>query len=154
MAQVYPTRCYSFCCPYPWPDMGIIFKYLHSRVWLGWYLVKFNPLYKHRLTVTFFFEIHALTCTHAGARYEISWWCHQMKTFSALLALCERNPPVTGGFPSPRPVTRNFDVFFGLRLNKRLSKQSRQRRFETPSLSLWHHCNVLSEFNVCLTVSC
>ena len=24
----------------------------------------------------------------------VTWWRHQMKTFSALLALCERNPPV------------------------------------------------------------
>ena len=29
-----------------------------------------------------------------------------------------------GEFPAQRPVTRNFDVFFDLRLNKRLSKQS------------------------------
>ena len=31
---------------------------------------------------------------------------------SALLAICEGNPPVTGGFPSQRPVTLSFDVFF------------------------------------------
>ena len=30
----------------------------------------------------------------------------------------------TGEFPSQRPVTRSFGVFFDLRLNKRLSKQS------------------------------
>ena len=30
----------------------------------------------------------------------------------------------TGEFPARRPVTRSFDVFFDLRLNKRLSKQS------------------------------
>ena len=28
------------------------------------------------------------------------WWRHQMETFPLLLALCEGNPPVTGGFPS------------------------------------------------------
>ena len=33
-----------------------------------------------------------------------------MKTFSALLALCAGNSPVTGEFPSQRPVTRSFDV--------------------------------------------
>ena len=59
------------------------------------------------------------------------------ENISALLALCEENPLVTGGFPSQRPVTRSFDVSFDLRLNKRLSKQSRLRRFETPSHSLW-----------------
>ena len=51
--------------------------------------------------------------------FAIVWWRHQMETFSALLALCEGNPPVTGGFPSQKPVTRIFDVFFDLRLNKR-----------------------------------
>ena len=30
---------------------------------------------------------------------------------------------VSGEFPSQRPVTRSFDVFFDLRPNKRLSKQ-------------------------------
>ena len=48
-----------------------------------------------------------------------------------------RNSPVTGEFPSHRPVTRNFDVFFDQHLNKRLSKQSRRRWVETPSRSLW-----------------
>ena len=38
-------------------------------------------------------------------------WRHQMETFYASLALCERNPPVTGGFPSQRPVTRSFFCF-------------------------------------------
>ena len=69
------------------------------------------------------------------------WWRHQMGTFSALLVLCEGNPPITGGFPSQRPVARSFDIFFDLRLNKRLSKQSRHRCFETPSPSSWRHCN-------------
>ena len=70
------------------------------------------------------------------------WWRHQMETFSALLALCEGKPPVTGGFLSQRPVTHSFDVFFDLRLNKWLSKQWRDQLFETPSPSLWCHCNV------------
>ena len=47
--------------------------------------------------------------------------CHQMETFSALLAICTGNSPVTGEFPPQRPVTPSFDVFFDLRLNKRLS---------------------------------
>ena len=71
-------------------------------------------------------------------------WRHQSETFSASLALCEGNSPVTGEFPSQRPLTRSFDVFFDLRLNKRLSKQSsRGWWFETPSRSLWRHCNEL-----------
>ena len=73
-----------------------------------------------------------------------SWWRHQMETFSALLALCEGNSPVTGEFPSQRPVVRSFDVFFDLCPNKRLSKQSWGWWFETPWRSLWCHCNVQS----------
>ena len=69
------------------------------------------------------------------------WWRHQMETFSALLALCVGNSPVTGEFPSQRPVTRSLDAFFDLRLNKRLSKQSWSWWFETPSRSLWRHDN-------------
>ena len=53
-----------------------------------------------------------------------AWWRHQMETFSVLLALCARNSPVTGEFIPQRPVTRSFDVFFDLCLNKRWSKQS------------------------------
>ena len=71
----------------------------------------------------------------------ITWWRHQMETFSALLPLCEGNPPVLGGFPSQRPMTRSFDAFFDLRSNKWLSKQSRCWWFETPSHSISRHCN-------------
>ena len=40
-----------------------------------------------------------------------------METFSALLAICVGNSPVPSEFPTQRPVTRSFDVFFDLRLN-------------------------------------
>ena len=70
----------------------------------------------------------------------IPWWRHQMETFSALLAICAWNSPVPGEFPAQGPVTRSFDIFFDLRLNKRLSKQSWGWWFETPSCSLWRHC--------------
>ena len=72
-------------------------------------------------------------------QFWFAWWRHQIETFSALQALCEGNPPVAGRFPSQRPVTRGFIVFFDLPLNKRISKQSRRRWFETPSCSLWRH---------------
>ena len=60
---------------------------------------------------------------------------------SVLLALCTGNSPVTGEFPLQRPVTRSFDVFFDLFLNKLLSKPSIRRWFETPSRSLLRYCN-------------
>ena len=73
---------------------------------------------------------------HSGGHWLAdSWWRHQM----------EKNPRywpfVRGGFLSQRTVTRGFDVFFDLRLNKRLYKQSRRLWFETRSRSIWRHCN-------------
>ena len=59
----------------------------------------------------------------------VSWRRHQMEKFYASLALSEGNSPVTGEFPSQTSVTLSFDVFFDLRLNKRLSKQSGRRWF-------------------------
>ena len=47
-----------------------------------------------------------------------------METFSALLAICAGNAPVTGELPAQRPVTRGFDVFFDLCLNKQFSNNS------------------------------
>ena len=70
------------------------------------------------------------------------WWRHQMKTYSALLALCAGNSLVTSEFPPQRPVMRSFDVSFDLRLNKWLSKQSWGWWFEKPSCSLWRCRNV------------
>ena len=46
-----------------------------------------------------------------------------------------------GEFPAQRPVTRSFGVFFDLRPNKRLSKQSRGWWEERPSHPLWRHHN-------------
>ena len=69
-----------------------------------------------------------------------AWWCHQMETVSALLAICAGNSPVTGEFPVQRPVTRSFAAFFDLCPNKRLSKQSWGWWFEPLSRPLWRHC--------------
>ena len=66
-----------------------------------------------------------------------------METFSALLAICVGNSPVPGEFPAQRPVTRNFDVFFDLQPNKRLSKQWWGWWFETLSCPLWRPCTVM-----------
>ena len=66
-----------------------------------------------------------------------------METFSAWLAICTGNSPVPGEFPAQRPVTGSFDIFFDLRLNKRLNKQPWAWSFETPTYSLWRQCNGL-----------
>ena len=59
-----------------------------------------------------------------------------METFFALLAICAGNSPVPGEFPAQRPVTRSFDVFFDLRLNKRSSEAGDLRRDRS-------HCDVI-----------
>ena len=90
--------------------------------------------------------MHFCTSCLSCVTWILSWWRHQIETFSALLALCGGNSPVTGEFPSQRPVTRSFDGFFDLRLNKRISKQLKRRWFEMPSRSLWCYCNVSISF--------
>ena len=59
-----------------------------------------------------------------------------------------------GEFPAQRPVTRSFDVFFDLRLNKRLSKQWWGWGFETLSRPLWRLFNDLSILYQLLHVYC
>ena len=86
----------------------------------------------------------ALHCT-----LNSTWWRHPMEIFSALLAICAGNSPVPGEFPAQRSVTRSFDVFFHLRLNKRLSKQSWGWWFETLSRPLWRHRNDTPNACVC-----
>ena len=55
--------------------------------------------------------------------------------------------PLYGEFTGHRWIPRtqassaSFDIFFDLRLNKPLIKQSWGWWFETPSCSLWRHCN-------------
>ena len=95
---------------------------------------------KKPLPVLMLTNFHGLLRDLVG---HFSWRRHQMETFSAFLALCAGNSPVTGEFPSQRAVMRSFDAFFDLHLNKQLSKQSWSWWFETPSHSLWRHRNVM-----------
>ena len=81
---------------------------------------------------------------HVNASHiPLTWWI-MMSSHGNIFRVTgplQGNPLVRDGFPSQRPVTRNFDVSFDLRLNKWLSKRSRRWRFETPSRWLWRHCN-------------
>ena len=113
------------------------------KMWL-----KMDPLYpvwwEQNRTICIILRSTVTHCDLVMPHGEVdlaSWWCHQMETFSVLLAICAGNSPVTGEFPAQRPVTQSFDVFFDLRLNKRLSKQSWGCWFEMPSHSLWRYCN-------------
>ena len=76
-----------------------------------------------------------------------------MESFFALLAICAGNS-VTGEFPTERSVTRSLDVFFDLRLNKRLGKQWWAWLFEMPLRPLWLHRNVLWTFTSVMWIQC
>ena len=73
-----------------------------------------------------------------GGKASQSWWRHEMEIFSAILALCEGNPPVTGGFPSERASNAGFGVFCDVSLHKRLHKQSSANDLRRPD----DHCDV------------
>ena len=93
-------------------------------------------------------QVNLIPALHGHFTYEystsaeLSWWRHQMETFSALLAICAGNSPVPGEFPTQRPVTRSVDAYFELCPDKRLSKQPWGWWFETRPHSLWRHRNV------------
>ena len=88
-----------------------------------------------------FIRVVGLQAYTYSMKFHTTWWRHQMETFSALLAICAGNSLVPGEFPAQRPVTRSFDVFFDLRLNKQSSKQSWGWWFETLPRPLWRHSN-------------
>ena len=76
-----------------------------------------------------------------------SWWRHQMKLFRRVTGLLCREFTDHWWFPSQRPVTRSFDVFFDLRLNQQFSKQWRRLWSETSLRLSWRHCNVTRLFS-------
>ena len=131
------------------PD--VLDSFVPGETWLTltWLVAARCTPRQHKLIMLYLLEF-ALYLWHVSimASHIISktLWHHPMETFSALLALCEGNPPVTSEFPSQMPLTWSFDVFFDLHLNKQLSKQSRCQWFEMPSHSLSCHCNDISHF--------
>ena len=144
---VYPIKCahnIAVLCPglifVIVPKGSMRYSYHYPSIYAGIGINVYLPQCqwsKPRRTWSKFVPYEITTIT---TKYE-AWWRHQMETFSALLALCVGNSPVAGEFPAQRPVTRSFDIFSDPHLNKRWSKQSWGWWFETPSRSLWRHCN-------------
>ena len=98
---------------------------------VAWLYRKILILWLHLYKVFLVSEI-SYCCMLVDILRRLTWWRHHMETFSASLALCE------GSHRSPESL-----VFPDLHLNTKLSKWSRRRWFETPSRSLWRHCNEL-----------
>ena len=96
-------------------------------------------------------------CWYRWPCLSLLWLRFEAKRYSDVCGSCNddvikwKNFRVTGPLcgeftgrrwiPRQRPVTRSFDVFFDLRLNKQLGKQSWGWWFETPSGPLWRHRN-------------
>ena len=131
--------CEWQCSTYPATRADFNFVHIKSTAMRknGSIIMRAQSYCKPKTTASFVYIVVSVTCLTP----HLSWWRHQMEIVSALLALCAGNSPVTSEFPAERPVTRSLDVFFDLRLNTRLSKQSRGWWFETPSRSFWRHCN-------------
>ena len=79
-------------------------EHVHHRVTQGLIFTQFETA---EIRFTFCIEttnpgiqvscIHTSDWIHCYSELSApTWWCHQMETFSALLALCEGNSPVTG----------------------------------------------------------
>ena len=92
-----------------------------------------------------------------------TWWCHDMEMLSSLLALCEGNPPVTGGFPPQRASNAGLWFSIILSLNKLLNKliwtslssvQERQLNLITDSLTVEQTVELLVIWEAILLMLC
>ena len=117
--------------------MEHLFTINHTLAWLIyniWWICMVRPCHKsHVIIINHYFECYIKSIAQVSIwtrriyRYRESklhgacdislhynqWlarWRHQMETFSALLTLCVGNSPVTGEFPSQRPVTQSFGI--------------------------------------------
>ena len=101
------------------PKSFILFRPCWVPIWTSAPLLIFTPhVSNYLLQVNQMFASKPMHLSSLRCLFQRSflpfeaWGPYQMDTFSALLAFCAENSPVTGEFPSQRPVTRSFDVFF------------------------------------------
>ena len=106
-------------------DYMIVYILIQSPISHLWFQTKFPRSHYSNVTWCHVTNYRQIDCfgfnrlaTTTASLFHItvhSWWRDQMETFSALLARCPGNSPVTREFPAQRPVTRSFDVLFVLR---------------------------------------
>ena len=129
--------------PHKWPVTRKMFPFDDVIMTCSWTDVVAALLLMILLTL--------LSCVNSHPRVTLTSICLNYR-WSSMMTSSNANifsvtGPLCGEFTGPgefraqRPVTQSFDVFFDLRLNKRLSKQPRGCWFETPSWSLWRQCN-------------
>ena len=123
---------------------------MNIKVWYTTCISYYNDLWCISNTIQSDRKYTGLTLRHYVRHWMLSvysstWWSFMMTSsngniFRVTGPLCgEFTGP--GEFPTQRPVTQSFDIFFDLRLNKRLNKQSWGWWFETLSRPFWRHRN-------------
>ena len=136
------------CCLFgakPLPERMLAYCWLDTN---GYISVKFYLKFKGFHTRKCMWKCYLQHCGHCLSRFHFANKVLIMMTssngniFRVTGPLCGEFTGL-GEFPTQRPVTRSFDVFFDLRLNKWLSKQWWGWWFETPSWSLWRQYNVI-----------
>ena len=131
---------------YPCPNPGLTIETRSRGLFLSTYQAILGVLIKRVPWAPFQYESYQYRDSHENNK-TVLWpsYLYMMTSsngniFSVTGPSCgEFTGP--GEFPTQRSVTRSFDVFFDLRLNKWLSKQPRGWWFEMLSWSLWRHCN-------------
>ena len=140
---------------FPFQRYSVNGKHVAGRLWRN---ASYLSMYFGSTLSEAFRQRHPAVISQLGAYRTDKNFLHMMTSsngnISALLAICAENTPVTGEFPAQRPVTRSFDVFFDLRLSKRLSKQSWGWWLETLAhydvTVIWNQSNESMAFCICL----
>ena len=144
--------------------IGILLTIIHARIWIlkcclqnGGHFYRFQCDNYHILITRLCFSTSIFQPNNYGFLHfsSFGWFAASTCVVKFYIMMTSSNGNIfrvtgplcgeftgPGEFPTQRPVTRSFDVFFDLRLNKRLSKQPWGWWFETPSWSLWRQCNV------------
>ena len=140
---------YFVCLFFPWAIFGPITMLVTCGIWLLshflWHLL-FHHFTPPRSWFFFFQCIHTWCILIFQLCHSLHGDVIKWKHFPGYWPFARGIPPPPPPPPhththTQRPVARSFDVFFDLRPMKQLSKQLRRRWFETPSRSLWRHCN-------------
>ena len=85
---------------------GKVFFYYMIRQYFWWFWTNHQTFCK--IISNVWWQMAFCEQCFMGWLINITRWRRQMETFSALLAICAGNSPVTGEFPTQRPVTRSL----------------------------------------------
>ena len=141
-----PVSCYKHLdlSQHSWPWLGAVWQYIHRwfftpNDWCN--MINNHDFVTEAAISVSFCSIYAdilchvqILCAYDYVLMYIKMTSSNGNIFRVTGPLCgEFTGP--GEFPTQRPVTRSFDVFSDLRLNKWLNKQPWGWWFETPSWS-------------------